>query len=215
MDGILSGEIQATVWSPASSVYLPVGQNLWREEHGGDLWTGTPNDLVLSPVVIAMWRPMAEALGWPDEPIGWVDISELAISEEGWAAYGYPEWGRFKFGHTHPDYSNSGLVSAVAQAYAGSGKQRDLTVQDLDSPELRDFMTRVESSIIHYGSSTGFFGRISIRALGEHGHAHAAAGAVGQHRGATHHLVGFPRVHPQVYRHINGFQKFGRRQGFE
>jgi Ca-activated chloride channel family protein len=159
MDGILSGEIQPTVWSPASSVYLPVGQKLWRGQHGGDLWTGTPNDLVLSPVVIAMWRPMAEALGWPDEPIGWADISELAISEEGWAAYGYPEWGRFKFGHTHPDFSNSGLVSAVAQAYAGSGKQRDLTPEDLDSPELRDFMTQVESSIIHYGSSTGFFGR--------------------------------------------------------
>jgi Ca-activated chloride channel family protein len=138
---------------------LPVGQKLWREQHGGDLWTGTPNDLVLSPVVIAMWRPMAEALGWPDEPIGWADISELATSEDGWAGYGYPEWGKFKFGHTHPDFSNSGLVSAIAQAYAGTGKQRDLTLPDLDSPELRDFMAQVESSIIHYGSSTGFFGR--------------------------------------------------------
>jgi Ca-activated chloride channel family protein len=51
------------------------------------------------------------------------------------------------------------MVAAVAQAYAGSGKQRDLTLQDLDEPELRDFMTQVESSIIHYGSSTGFFAR--------------------------------------------------------
>ncbi len=157
IDAIISEQIQPTVWSPASSVYLPVGDQLWREKHGSELWEGSPKDLVLSPVVIAMWRPMAEALGWPDKPLGWSDISELAISEEGWAAYGYPEWGSFKFGHTHPDFSNSGIVSAIAQAYAGAGKQRDLTLEDLDNPQLREFMTQVESSIIHYGSSTGFF----------------------------------------------------------
>jgi Ca-activated chloride channel family protein len=159
IDAIISEQIQPTVWSPASSVYLPVADELWRENHASDLWTGSPKDLVLSPVVIAMWRPMAEALGWPDKPLGWSDISELAISDEGWAAYGYPEWGTFKFGHTHPDFSNSGIVSAIAQAYAGAGKQRDLALEDLDDPQLREFMTQVESSIIHYGSSTGFFAR--------------------------------------------------------
>jgi Ca-activated chloride channel family protein len=159
MDGIVSEQIQPTVWSPASSVYLPVGQEEWRNKHATELTEGVPNDLVLSPVVIAMWQPMAEALGWPDKPLGWADISELAISEEGWAAYGYPEWGQFKFGHTHPNFSNSGLVSILAEAYAGVGKQRDLTLEDLNDAELRDFMAQVESSIIHYGSSTGFFGR--------------------------------------------------------
>jgi Ca-activated chloride channel family protein len=158
-DGIADGTLQPTIWSPASSAYVPVTNANWRKGHAEDLVVGTPNDLVLSPVVIAMWRPMAEALGWPDEAIGWSDIAELATSDEGWAGYGYPEWGSFKLGHTHPNFSNSGIISVIAEAYAGAGKQRGLTAQDLDDPKVVEFMSEVESSIIHYGESTGFFAR--------------------------------------------------------
>jgi len=156
--GIMDGTLQPTVWSPASSIYIPVANAEWKKSHADDLVTGSPNDLVLSPVVIAMWRPMAQALGWPDKALGWEDIAELAISEEGWSEYGHPEWGAFKFGHTHPSYSNSGIVSIIAETYAGLGKQRGLTEGDLKSPELKEFMLSVESSVIHYGTSTGFFG---------------------------------------------------------
>jgi Ca-activated chloride channel family protein len=155
---IVEGQLEPTVWSPASSIYIPVANAEWRSrEHIEDLVTGTPPDLVLSPVVIALWQPMAQALGSPEGGLGWADIAALATSEEGWAAYGYPEWGSFKFGHTHPNYSNSGIVSVIAEAYAGAGKQRDLTLEDLEDPDLKAFMADVESSIIHYGSSTGFF----------------------------------------------------------
>ncbi|MBN1486153.1 MAG: VWA domain-containing protein [Anaerolineae bacterium] len=158
-DSIIAGTLQPTVWSPASSVYVPVTNAEWRKQHTEDLVIGTPPDLVLSPVVIAMWRPMAEALGWPERELGWADIGELATLDEGWAAYGYPEWGNFKFGHTHPNFSNSGIVSVIAEAYAGAGKQRDLTLADLEKSEVQDFMTAVETGIIHYGTSTGFFAR--------------------------------------------------------
>jgi Ca-activated chloride channel family protein len=156
--GIMDGTLQPTVWSPASSIYIPVANAEWKKSHADDLVTGSPNDLVLSPVVIAMWRPMAQALGWPDKALGWEDIAALATSEEGWTAYKHPEWGAFKFGHTHPAYSNSGIVSIIAETYAGLGKQRGLTEADLESPELKEFMLGVESSVIHYGTSTGFFG---------------------------------------------------------
>jgi len=156
-NAIIAQEIQPTVWSPASSVYIPVANAGWRRQHAEDLVVGTPEDLVLSPVVIAMWQPMAEALGWPDKSLGWADIAQLATSEEGWAAFGYPEWGTFKFGHTHPNHSNSGIVSVIAETYAGVGKQRGLTLQDLNDPDLKAFVADVESSIIHYGRSTGFF----------------------------------------------------------
>lgn len=156
--GIMDGSLQPTVWSPASSVYLPVAASEWKQSHTGELFTGTPKDLVLSPVVIAMWRPMAQALGWPDKAIGWEDIAQLATSPDGWTAYGHPEWGPFKFGHTHPDYSNSGIVSIIAETYAGLKKEKGLTEADLQSPELLQFLSDVESSVIHYGTSTGFFG---------------------------------------------------------
>jgi Ca-activated chloride channel family protein len=158
VNAIIEGTLQPTVWSPASSVYLPVANAEWRRNHTGDLVEGTPRDLVLSPVVIAMWKPMAQALGWPNTPLGWGDIARLATSEEGWEAYNYPEWGNFKFGHTHPNYSNSGIVSIIAQAYAGAGKQRGLTLDDLQNTGLQQFVADVQKSIIHYGTSTGFFG---------------------------------------------------------
>ena len=154
---IVAGTLNPTVWSPASSAYVPVVNTKWRQSHTDDLVVGAPNDLVLSPIVIAMWQPMAETLGWPDKPLGWADIAQLAISPEGWAGYGFPEWGSFKFGHTHPEFSNSGLLAVIAEAYAGAGKQRGLTVQDAHDPQVITFMTEVESSIIHYGESTGFF----------------------------------------------------------
>jgi Ca-activated chloride channel family protein len=158
-EAILDGTMQPTIWSPASKLYIPVANEEWRAANGTPLVEGDPNELVLSPVVIAMWQPMAEALGWPEDDIGWADIAELAISDEGWSQYGYPEWGDFKFGHTHPGFSNSGFTSVIAEFYAGAGKTRDLTLEDLNNPEARAFVEQVEKSVIHYGSSTGFFGR--------------------------------------------------------
>ena len=155
--GIIDGTLQPTVWSPASSIYIPVANAEWKKTHADDLVTGTPKDLVLSPVVIAMWRPMAQALGWPGKALGWSDIANLSTSADGWKTYNHPEWGQFKFGHTHPNYSNSGIVSIIAETYAGLNKQRGLTVADLSSPDLNTFMSAVESSVIHYGTSTGFF----------------------------------------------------------
>jgi Ca-activated chloride channel family protein len=56
-----------------------------------------------------------------------------------------------------PNFSNSGIIAVIAEAYAGAEKQRGLTLEDIHDPQVRDFMAEVESSIIHYGQSTGFF----------------------------------------------------------
>lgn len=157
VEGIIAGTLKPIVWSPASSLYVPLANAAWRKQHSSDLVEGTPKNLVLSPVVIAMWRPMAEALGWPDKPLGWADFAQLAITPQGWEAYGYPEWGAFKFGHTHPEFSNSGFAAVIAQAYAGANKQRDLSAADLQSEPVKKLLREVQASIIHYGTSTGFF----------------------------------------------------------
>jgi Ca-activated chloride channel family protein len=114
---------------------------------------------VLSPVVIAMWKPMAEALGWPSQPVGWSDILALATEPRGWEARGNPQWGAFKFGHTHPQFSNSGLISILAEVYAATGKRGNLTLADIAEPQVAQFVAAIEKSVVHYGSSTGFFGR--------------------------------------------------------
>ncbi len=160
MEVILNGSEQPAVWSPASGILLPLANQEWASRNGGQRLTeDAPPPLVLSPVVIAMWRPMAAALGWPEQPIGWTEIAELAASGKTWADYGRPEWGPFQFGHTHPDYSNSGIASIIAITYAATGKTRGLTVEDVQSPAVAELMQAVQSGIIHYGRSTGFFGR--------------------------------------------------------
>ena len=158
IDNILSGRLQAHLASPASAAFIKLGNAESRSKTGKDLIASTDN-LVLSPVVIAMWKPMAEAIGWGKKPVGWADILALSRNEKGWQSYGYPQWGKFKFGHTHPEYSNSGLISLFAETYAASGKTAGLTLADLDKPQFKQFFGGVEQSVVHYGSSTGFFGR--------------------------------------------------------
>jgi Ca-activated chloride channel homolog len=160
MQEILNGTIQPDIWSPAGSVWLTLINAQWREKTGSDLVSTSANDtpsLVSSPIVVAMWKPMAQALGWPNKPIGWADIAKLSTNPKGWAAYGHPEFGDFKFGHTHPDYSNSGLDAVIAMNYAAVGKVRGLTTGDVTNPSTQSFLNNVESSVIHYGDSTGFF----------------------------------------------------------
>jgi Ca-activated chloride channel family protein len=158
IDEVMEGRRQPDIISPASAAFIKLGNAQSQSKFGKDLIASTDN-LVLSPVVIAMWKPMAEAIGWGKKPIGWSDILTLARSQKGWDAYGFPQWGRFKFGHTHPQFSNSGLISLFAEVYAASGKTAGLTVADVNKPHTADFLSGIEKSVVHYGSSTGFFGR--------------------------------------------------------
>jgi Ca-activated chloride channel family protein len=158
IDEVLEGRRQPHIISPASAAFIKLGNAQSQSKTGKDL-IGPTENLVLSPVVIAMWKPMAEAIGWGKKPIGWADILALSRNQTGWKAYGYPQWGQFKFGHTHPQYSNSGLISLFAEVYAASGKTAGLTAADVAKPHTGEFVEGIEKSVVHYGSSTGFFGR--------------------------------------------------------
>src|SRR5215471_11035477 len=158
IDEILTGTRKTHITSPASAAFVKIGNAQSRARTGKDM-LGPTDNLVLSPVVIAMWKPMAEAIGWGKKPIGWTDILSLARNQQGWQAYGFPQWGQFKFGHTHPDYSNSGLISLFAETYAAVDKKAGLTVAELSKPRTGQFLAGIENSVVHYGSSTGFFGR--------------------------------------------------------
>jgi Ca-activated chloride channel homolog len=158
IDDLLSEKVKAHLVSPASAAFIHIGNAQSKAKSGKEL-VGPTKNLVLSPVVIAMWKPMAEALGWGKKPVGWADIRAIATARDGWASRGHPEWGAFKFGHTHPDYSNSGLISIFAEVYAATGKTEGLTAADVTNEKTAVFLHDVEKSVVHYGSSTGFFGK--------------------------------------------------------
>jgi Ca-activated chloride channel family protein len=158
VQGILSGELKPHVFSPASGAYLTLLNDSWLRTAGHTKAIAPAGDpLLLSPIVIAMWKPMAEALGWPGKRLGWADLLRVNGTPGGWRAFHHPEWGSFKLGHTHPEYSNSGLLSVLAEGYAGAHKARQLGAGDLEAKPVRDFVTAVEGTIVHYGKSTGFF----------------------------------------------------------
>lgn len=162
VEEIVAETSKPDAWCPASDLFRPLLNRAWAAKHGtvGGSKDVAPEGkpLVLSPVVIAMWKPMAQALGWPDKSIGWSDILKLSTDPKGWASLGHPEWGAFKLGHTHPEYSNSGLMSVLAEAYAAIGKTRGLDQKQLEDKKTLKYLEDIEGSIVHYGKSTGFFG---------------------------------------------------------
>jgi Ca-activated chloride channel family protein len=158
VQSILSGELKPHVFSPASGAYVSLLNRAWLSTAGHTTPISPAGDpVVLSPLVIATWKPMAEALGWPKKALGWKDLIKVNAEPKGWGAHGHPEWGPFKLGHTHPEFSNSGLLSVLAEAYAGAKKTRDLSLADLGKKPTRDFVSGVEKTIVHYGKSTGLF----------------------------------------------------------
>lgn len=141
------------IWSPSASTWGSVlNQRLDRQ--GDPAMAGDFVSFQLTPLVIAMPRPMAQALGWPEERLGFADILELSQDPAGWAAHGHPEWGQFRLGKTNPNFSTSGLAALVGQAYAANGKTAGLSVEDLAKPTTDEFARQIESAVVHYGDTT-------------------------------------------------------------
>ncbi|HEV2759612.1 MAG TPA: substrate-binding domain-containing protein, partial [Acidimicrobiales bacterium] len=105
------------IWSPASSAWGAI-LNQKLSVAGRPAQAPASRPFMRTPLVIAMPRPMAEALGWPNTPIGYADILKLAQDPAGWGGKGHPEWGPFRLGKTNPNFSTSALSATIAQYYA-------------------------------------------------------------------------------------------------
>jgi Ca-activated chloride channel homolog len=167
---IVRGRLRPHAWSPASSLWGRLLNHEVDRKYVGD----ENSSLASSPVVIAMWEPLARALGWPRKAIGFADILELATTKSSWAAYGKPTFGNFKLGHTNPDFSTSGLSFVAAQYYTATGKREGLTIADVERPAIRERVRAIEQSIVHYGDTGSFFSE----QLAEHGPGYASAVAM-------------------------------------
>ena len=151
-DKIARGRLEPVAWSPSSS--------LWGKQLNFDADREfAPEDnpsIVNTPLVIAMWEPLAQALGYPKKQIGYSDILRLATSKQGWGAVGKPQFGDFKLVHTNPDFSTSGLEAVVAEYYSATGKKEGLLESDVSNPRVRRQVKGIERSIVHYGDTTLF-----------------------------------------------------------
>jgi Ca-activated chloride channel homolog len=123
------------VWVPASSTWalqVALRQQAARQE------VVIPFDypkVATTPMVMAMPKPMAEALGWPRNPLSFRKLLGAVTSPEGWKALGHPEWGPFRLGKTDPNLSTPGLEALIAAVFAATGQTSELSVETLVKQE--------------------------------------------------------------------------------
>ena len=142
------------VWSPASTAWsVLLRQQLAIKDRPALVPAKVPS-IAQTPLVLAMPRPMAQALGWPKKPLGWGDVLSLARNPAGWGAFGHPEWGAFTLGKTNPHFSTSGLNATVGTYFAATGLSTDLSSKDVADPKVVAYVKGVEDSVVHYGDTT-------------------------------------------------------------
>jgi Ca-activated chloride channel family protein len=141
VNAALEGSAQFQAMTPDSSVWLGQLDEEWSQKLGSEdaVLAGETVRYAVSPVVIAMWESVAREMGWPDQPIGWEDLLARAQADP-------------NFRWSHPSTSSaSGLLATLAEFYAGAGKTRGLTIDDVQSQATLDYVAALEKTVRYYG----------------------------------------------------------------
>ncbi len=134
----VAGDFQAM--SPDSSIWLGQVDRAWADAHNGEgTLVGATARYAVSPIVIAMWQDVAKTMGYPDKSLGWSDLLAKAQSDK-----------NFKWSHPSTT-SASGLLATLAEFYAGAGKTRGLTVDDVQAQRTLDTVNAIEKTVRYYG----------------------------------------------------------------
>jgi Ca-activated chloride channel family protein len=147
------------VWLPGASSWLSLVRARETNPTTSVLPDSSPS-FAQSPFVVAMPRPMAVAIGWPDKPLGFTDLVAIGVDPKGWGRAGidHPEWGALRLGKTNPLVSTTGLHALIAAYFAATKiSTGDLTQANLTDPKAIAFVKGVELATVHYGVSTSTF----------------------------------------------------------
>jgi Ca-activated chloride channel family protein len=138
---VLSGEATFQAMTPDSSVWLGQLDQEWSDQTGNQdaVVVGETVRYAVSPVVIATWESLAREFGWPDRAISWQDLLARAQADP-------------NFRWSHPSTgSASGLLAVLAEFYAGAGKTRGLTIDDVTAQGTLDYVAALEKTVRYYG----------------------------------------------------------------
>jgi Ca-activated chloride channel family protein len=152
---VLAGDKRIHVWWPASKLYRDLFVQEWQVKYGGEP-IAKEERLALTPMVFVMWKERYEAFKAKYSEVSFQTIAKALQEEGGWGGIANkPEWGLFKFGHTHPNQSNSGLMSLVLMAYDFRSKNKGLTLPDIVAPEFQTWLGQLERGVSGLSNSTG------------------------------------------------------------
>lgn len=102
------------VWIPEASVWL---RRAALNPEVAKMLPDNPTALARTPSVIAMPKPMGQALGWPKSDLTWQRLlTELAPAPDGWGKSQKPEWGPVRIAMASPAKSTAGLLALLSIA---------------------------------------------------------------------------------------------------
>lgn len=155
---------------PLPALWIPDDQ-VWANllaDQGKDSFQGNCVSVAESPLVIAMWRPVAESLGWPGRSLGWLDVGSLAADPSAWDYYSGGQFGAtLRLGHTHPGLSATGASTLLAIVQAAESKSEAVGVEDIQRPIVQASVSAFEAAVSWFSSTTDDLGRtMSERGIG-------------------------------------------------
>ena len=165
--GVLNDGSVPALWIPDESVWVSV-----LADQGNGSFQGDCASVAESPLVIGMWREVAESLGWPGLPVGWLDVGSLAADPAAWDYYSGGELGdTFRLGHTHPGLSGTGASTLLAIVQAAESKTDAVSVADIQQPIVQASVGAFEGGVAWFSNSTSALGS----AMSERGVTYLAA----------------------------------------
>jgi len=151
---LVGGDQRIHVWSPASSLYKDIFVQDWQLKYS-KAPIAKEESLALSPMVFVMWDERYQAYKAKYGELNFETIAKALTEPGGWQTIANkPEWGLFKFGHTNPNESNSGLMTLVLMAYQKAGKTKNLSPADVLDPKFQQELSTIEKAV-SLSSSTG------------------------------------------------------------
>lgn len=153
-DMTASGAAIPALWIPDSPVWV----NLAAEQ-GIRGYQNNCQSVAQSPLVIGMWRPMAESLGWPGFPLGWLDVGSLAQDPPAFQYYTGGEYGEaLRLSHPHPGLSGAGAGTLLALVQAAQGQTTAVSADDIQKPIVQASVGAFESAVSSFANSTSSLG---------------------------------------------------------
>ena len=152
---LLNGDQRIQVWSPASALYKDIFVQEWQVKFNQNpILKEEP--IALSPMVFVMWDERYQAFIQKYKVLSFATAAQALQEKGGWDTIAQkPEWGLFKFGHTHPNESNSGLMTIVLAAYAYHKKTQGLDLKDVVDVGFQNWLQNFERGVSGLSNSTG------------------------------------------------------------
>ena len=152
--GILA-EQNAAMWIPDNEVWV----NIAADQGNSNYQNGECASVAESPLVIGMWREVAELFGWPSRELGWLDVGSIAADQTAWQYYSGGQYGEsLRLGHTHPGLSASGASTLLALVQSAESKTTAVTPDDISQPIVQASVGAFEGGVSWFSQDTETLG---------------------------------------------------------